>query len=272
MGLDVRDTGDLVAPESSAPDGLRHFDAVHEVARGLRERVGAAIDAGDFPLVMGGDHAIAAGSVAAAAARGASVLWIDAHADVNTPATSGSGNLHGMPVAALWGLPSGVEGEADRQWRSFLDSLGPDRLRPDRTAWFGLRDVDREEGRRVGEGLPITMHDIDRHGVPAMVDRWDAWLVASGATELWISFDVDSLDPVLAPGTGTAVRGGLTYREGHLLAELLHEKIAMRGIRLLGMDIVEVNPLVDRFNETAIAGVEWIASLMGKTVLGGLGR
>lgn len=274
IGERVMDGGDVAVggEGTTRPGGLRDFEALRDTLRTLGDRVERAVAAGRMPVVLGGDHTIAAGSAAVAARRGAAVLWIDAHADVNTPGSSDSGNLHGMPVAALWGLASGVEGLPDDQWRALLDDLGPERLLPGRTAWYGLRDVDAEEGRRVGAGLPITMHDVDRQGVPATVERWDAWMRASGATDLWISFDVDCLDPVLAPGTGTAVRGGLTYREAHLLAELLHEKIAVGPYRLLGVDVVETNPLVDRHNETAVMAVEWILSLMGKTVLGGRGR
>jgi arginase len=136
-----------------------------------------------------------------------------------------------------------------------------------KTAWYGLRDVDVAERSRLA-GHAVTMPDVDRYGVETTVRRLVDWLTSTGAKRLWISFDVDALDPILAPGTGTAVRGGLSYREGHLLAELLHEFLADAGVQIVGVDLVETNPLADRGNETAIMGVEWIASLLGKTVLG----
>jgi arginase len=112
------------------------------------------------------------------------------------------------------------------------------------------------------------MHEIDRVGVEQSISRLIQWVEASGAKGLWVSFDVDVLDPILAPGTGTAVRGGLTYREGHLLAELLHEQLQASEVKMVGLDVVETNPLFDRNNETAKVAVEWIASLFGKTILG----
>jgi arginase len=195
------------------------------------------------------------------------VLWIDAHADVNTPGTSQTGNVHGMPLAALWGLPSGTTGLANAQWERLLLSIGRNALSPNRTCWYGLRDLDPAEQKRVSASA-VTMHEIDRVGVEQSISRLIQWVEASGAKGLWVSFDVDVLDPILAPGTGTAVRGGLTYREGHLLAELLHEQLQASEVKMVGLDVVETNPLFDRNNETAKVAVEWIASLFGKTILG----
>jgi arginase len=173
-----------------------------------------------------------------------------------------------MPLAALCGLPSETEGAPDREWRQLLDALGPDRLDPERIAWMALRDVDASERDKI-RGFATTMHTIDRFGIERTVSDFDNWMRESGATRLWISFDVDALDPILAPGTGTAVRGGLTYREGHLLAELLHEKLSAPSCpyRLAGIDVVETNPLQDTNNATAKVAVEWVASLLGKTIL-----
>src|SRR5262249_52420727 len=157
------------------------------------------------------------------------------------------GHIHGMPIAALLGLESGVEGVIDLQWQQFLGELVPTtRLLPERCAWYGLRDVDPGEAalmRGSPGSLAITMHDVDRNGVVVTMKQFENWLRKTGAKYLWISFDVDVLDPILAPGTGTAVRGGLTYREGHLLAELLRELLDAPGcpVELAGLDVVEVN-------------------------------
>jgi arginase len=274
----VEDVGDIpVPPIVDGPSGFRHFGTFDAVAQALKRSVGDALDAGQTPVVLGGDHAIAVGSVSAAIERfpnDLAVLWIDAHADVNTPGTSPSGNLHGMPLGALQRLESGTTGTRDLQWRKLLtDVVPPTPLPADRIAWLGLRDIDKAESRSLLELKPqfvATMHDVDRFGVVEVMGRFDHWMQAGGATKLWVSFDVDCLDPVLAPGTGTAVRGGLTYRESHLFAELLREMLdsPLCPYGLVGLDVVETNPLLDTNNMTAVAAVEWIASLFGKTILG----
>ena len=270
-GQEVADGGDVPMGEAeTALGGIRDFAPLLRHLGNVRRRVAEALASERLPVVLGGEHTISAASVSAALEHrdgDVALLWIDAHADVNTPATSSTGNPHGMPVAALQGVPSGVEGAKDFEWRELLKLVGPHRLRPDRTAWLGLRDVDREERPHVRAGLGLTMSDIDRVGVAACVERVDAFLRRGGATGLWISFDVDALDPVLAPGTGTAVRGGLTYREAHLLAELLYERLQDAPYRLVGLDVVETNPLADSSNATARMAVEWTASLFGKTIL-----
>ena len=278
LGQDARDSGDFQSDlEERGQPGLRNFDAYLQCVTWLKKSVDAAIRRNDTPIVLGGDHSIAAGSVSAALEvfdGDLALLWIDAHADCNTPATSPSGNLHGMPIAALQGYASGVDGKADAQWRKLVDEVVPtSRLLPDRCAWYGLRDVEPAERdliRRTPGDLAITMQDVDRFGVVETMRRFDGWIRNSGAKQLWISFDVDSLDPILAPGTGTAVRGGLTYREAHLIAELLREFLDTPDCpyRLAGLDIVETNPLFDSNNETAKMAVEWVGSLFGKSILG----
>ena len=275
MGIEVRDRGDVIAPSELPSDpGMRNFGPLFECVQALQSEVAKSLEAGATPLVLGGEHTLAVAGISAALKHFGgelAVLWIDAHADANTPGSSESGNIHGMPLAALWGMPSETEGVSDAEWNRLLNLLGEPRLNPLKTSWYGLRDVDVAERSRL-EGHAVTMPDVDRYGVETTVRRLVDWLTSTGATRLWISFDVDALDPILAPGTGTAVRGGLSYREGHLLAELLHEFLAVAGIGLVGMDLVETNPLADRGNETAIMGVEWIASLLGKTVLGSVLR
>ena len=239
----------------------------------LRRLVGESFESGAIPIVMGGEHAISMGGVSAALEHHPNValLWIDAHADVNTPVSSPSGNLHGMPIAALWGLPSGLTGSKDEEWMQLVESVGPSRLVPNRTAWYGLREVDPGERPKVSPPtFAAAMDEIDRHGVETSVNRFDKWMRSHRADSLWISFDCDALDPLLAPGTGTTVRGGLTYREAHLLAELLRELLDRPDCpyKLVGVDLVEVNPIRDTTNMTALVTVEWAASLFGKTILG----
>lgn len=274
-GVEVRDAADpTLAFEPTHEPGIRNFSVLMEALRATKDGVLRAYEAGAFPLVLGGEHTLSAASVAAALEEtegDLAVLWIDAHADVNTPGSSETGNVHGMPIAALAGLPSETEDELQNaHWNQLLDLTGPHRLALSTTAWFGLRDVDPAERPRLA-GLPITMHDVDRHGVEASARRVFDWLCGTGRSNLWISFDVDALDPILAPGTGTAVRGGLSYREAHLLAELLSENLtgADCPVRLVGLDVMETNPIVDANNGTATVAVEWIASLFGKRILGG---
>lgn len=274
-GLTVRDPGDpAYVHEPTEGPGLRNFEALYFAIRGTRDRVAAAFETGAFPLVLGGEHTLSAASVGAALdATGGdlAVLWIDAHADVNTPGSSDTGNIHGMPIAALAGMPSETDdARIDREWGQLKDALGATRLDPARVAWFGLRDVDPAERAHL-KGLPITMHEIDRYGIEACLGRVFEWLARTGCRNLWISFDVDALDPFLAPGTGTAVRGGLSYREAHLLAELLSEWLGGEScpVRLVGLDVMETNPIFDANNGTATVAVEWIASLFGKRILGG---
>ena len=201
------------------------------------------------------------------------LLWIDAHADINTPGSSETGNIHGMPVAALMGMPSGVEDERDGMWRALLSALGPKRLRMEHMAWCGLRSVDpaeRELIRASETCMATTMHDVDRYGLIWELRRLDVWMRAQSATHLWVSFDVDAMDPILAPGTGTTVTGGFSYREAHLIAEVLYEMLNADNCpyKLAGLDVVEINPLSDQNNETAKMAVQWIGSLFGKSILG----
>lgn len=278
VGLEVHDRGDVCGGTGTLhgmtrPGGLKNLEPLIECVVSLRQAVHESLLAERLPIVLGGDHTLVVGGIAAAAhhfGESLAVLWIDAHADVNTPGSSATGNVHGMPVAALAGLPSEIEGIQDEEWALLQQALGPGpRISLDRFAWYGLRDVDQPERRRL-HGMALTMHDIDRHGIETTVHSVDRWLKSIGAGHLWISFDVDSLDPLLAPGTGTAVRGGLSYREAHLMAELWREALDASDCpyRLAGLDIVETNPLVDMANQTAVIAVEWVASLLGKTILG----
>lgn len=279
---EIEDAGDVAFDRLPTEIGLRDFNTCLSLCSALQSSVMRSLEGGHMPLVLGGDHSMAIGSVSGALKHtggDCAVLWIDAHADINTPATTHTGNIHGMPIACLMGhrasatsfspgQPGAIMAE---QWDRLRETAGVT-LDPAKMAWIGLRDVDPPEKKAITKlegAFATTMHDVDRHGLPRIVEAFHEWAVGTGAKNLWISFDVDSLDPVLAPGTGTMVRGGFTYREAHLLAELLAEKLAGGPYKLLGLDVVEVNPILDSHNETAQMAVEWLCSLFGKTILGG---
>lgn len=277
LGLDVIDEGDVPVPfVSSMSEGFAQFDSYLSVVESVKQKALAALNQKDAAIILGGDHSIALGSISAALQvypDDLAVLWIDAHADVNSPQSSPSGNLHGMPLAALMGVSAGVNGSRKLQWNALLDQVVPlSRLSPSRTAWLGLRDIDQGERKALLDLKPsfvATMHDVDRFGIVEVMNRYQTWMLESKAKKLWVSFDVDCLDPVLAPGTGTAVRGGFTYREAHLFAELLREFLDEHDnpYELVGVDVVETNPVLDTNNMTAVTAVEWTASLFGKTIL-----
>ena len=221
------------------------------IARLVRD----AIERGFFPLVLGGDHSIALGSVGAqAAVRGAGgVLWIDAHGDLNTPETTPSGNVHGMALAAVLGLAGAAFESAE--WP--LPAADPARV-----ALVGVRALDAAERTLLGGlGMKVfTMSDIDRRGVEPVMREALAHVEGSGFVH--VSLDMDVLDPEVAPGVGTPVRGGLSYREAHLALELVAESGLMRSL-----DVVEVNPIFDRGNATAALAVELAASALGARIL-----
>lgn len=277
LGLAVEDAGSVSPLDEQVETPLvERYTKARLVYAALKERVRADIEAGCTPLVVGGDHSVSIGSIAGALAAtqgDLAVLWIDAHMDVNLPTTSPSGNLHGMSLAALAKMPIPEGDPMARDWAEILALVGDQALAPGHVCWFGIREVDGGELRQRAQmerSLMVTMQRIDQHGVASCVERVDRWLRELRVSHLWVSFDVDSLDPIYAPGTGTAVRGGLTYREGHLLAEMLHEMLQAKDCpyRLCGADLVEVNPLADTNNETARVACGWAASLFGKTILG----
>lgn len=257
LGHDVVDAGD-VAPDL-APE-TRGLPAVAAWTRALAGVVEAALGAGGLPLVMGGDHSLSLGSVegamrhCAAAGRPLFVLWLDAHADFNTPETSPSGNIHGMPLAALCGEP-GFSGLFEDAARAHLD--------PARVHLFGLRSIDAGERSLVRtRALGVTdMRDIDEFGVVAPLRRI-LERVAEADGHLHVSFDIDFLDPAIAPGVGTTVPGGATFREAHLIMEMLHDSGLVRSL-----DVVELNPFLDERGRSARVLVELVASLFGRRIL-----
>jgi arginase len=222
--------------------------------------VTGALDAGAVPLVLGGDHSLAAGSVAASAdwvrrmtSHPMGLIWIDAHGDMNTPETTTSGNVHGMPLAALLG-----------QEPAELASIGASpSVLADRTVLVGIRNLDEREKDRIrASGVHVfTMKDIDRHGIAVVAEKAIA-LASAGTGGIHVSFDMDACDPAVAPGVGTPVRGGLDYREAHMVMELVAD-----SQRLVALDLVEVNPTLDIRNTTAEFGAELALSALGKRIL-----
>jgi arginase len=262
LGLRVEDTGNLPVPQREALDAAQtdYLEVIAEVCTDLAHRTASAIRAGIHPLVLGGDHSLAAGSVAGAATalheRGEQLglIWLDAHADLNTPATSRSGNVHGMPVAHLLGM-------GDARLASIASA--PPAVCPTHVVYVGLRDLDTAERHTIRElGIrAFTMRDIDERGLRLVMD--DAVAIASqGTGGIYVSCDLDWIDPGEAPGVGTPVRGGATLREAHLALEIIHDAHLM-----VGMDLVEVNPILDHRNATAELAAELVASAFGRRIL-----
>jgi arginase len=264
LGHPVTDRGDLHVPipetRSAGDPAKKYIREIARVCQRLHHAVLGSLRDGALPLVLGGDHSLGAGSVAAASdwahERGQPIglIWVDAHGDMNTPASTGSGNVHGMPLAALLG--------PEPQELARLSSRVP-AVDPARTVLLGVRDLDeaeRDNVRRSGVRV-FTMSDIDRQGIASVAQQA---LVAAGAgtAGIHVSFDMDACDPAIAPGVGTAVRGGLGFREAHLLMEM----VADSG-RLTSLDLVEVNPILDVQNATATLGMDLALSALGQTIL-----
>ncbi|HUP00480.1 MAG TPA: arginase [Gemmatimonadota bacterium] len=264
LGYRVSDAGDVQVriPESADPgdERARFLDEIAAMSRALAPRVAGALGAGAVPLVLGGDHSLSIGSIAgvAAWARGkeedVGLLWFDAHADMNTPETTPSGNIHGMPLAASLGYGdpelTGIEGfEPKVRW--------------DKVALIGARDVDAAERPLVKEsGIRVfTMREIDEQGIVSVLEEALA-IVSEGTIGYHLSWDMDFVDPNYAPGVGTPVKGGVNYREGHLALEIVSDTDGM-----ISMDLVETNPILDDRNRTGVLGMELILSALGKTIL-----
>jgi arginase len=258
IGIDVVDQGNIIAelPENAGivNKHTRYLPAILALCAQIAKEVAAAAEAGHIPLVLGGDHSIAMGTLSGLyASRGpGGVLWIDAHGDINRPTTSPSGNVHGMPLAAALGKCGfSMDGLPDPPW---VDAS--------RVALVGLRELDPGEKdlvRELGLGA-FTMADIDRRGIGRVMR--DALEVASGPNFMHMSLDVDVCDPEIAPGVGTPVRGGLSYREAHLAMELVAE-----SGDLTSLEVVELNPILDNANATGQLAVELVASALGARIL-----
>jgi arginase len=264
LGYTVRDLGDIqVDQEQATPepgDKLKNLREISAACVDLAQRVEEVLNLEELPIILGGDHSIAIGSISGFASycrkrsKQPGLIWFDAHADMNTPETSPSGNIHGMPLAVLLGHGSpeltGIAGFAPK-------------LDPSLCVHIGARDIDRDERelvRKLGIRF-VSMREIDERGMSACVD--EAIKIASQASGGYaVTFDVDALDPGDAPGSGTLVRGGLTYREAHLAMEKIAEAGGMRSL-----EVVEINTALDVNNKTAELGVELILSALGKTIL-----
>jgi len=259
LGVRVSDAGNVISPvvETTAmgAENARYLEQILDLCDRLAKLVAAAAGRGALPLVLGGDHSVALGSlVGMAQARGqGGVVWVDAHGDLNTPATSPTGNVHGMVLAAALGL-AGDEFRRDG-WPLPAVEAG-------KIALVGVRSLDDGERKLLHEleARVFTMSEVDRIGIEPCMQ--EALAHASGAAFLHVSFDMDVVDPDYAPGVGTPVRGGLSYREAHLAMETVAESKLLDSL-----DIVEVNPILDRENATGQLAVELVASALGARIL-----
>lgn len=264
LGHQVEDIGNIAVRQAEEqPYGEKRAKYLHEIAetcKGLAALTHRTLEEGLMPLVLGGDHSIALGSVAGVAAhyrkqnKRIGVLWLDAHGDMNTPESSPSGNVHGMPLASIigYGPPELTE----------LAGFRP-MVEPRNVALVGIRDLDARERRIVKDsGVHVfTMRDIDERGMREVVA--DALRFATDEADgVSVSLDLDFVDPEDAPGVGTPVRGGVTYREAHLALEMIADSEAM-----VSMEVVEINPVIDESNKTANLGVELVLSGLGKKIL-----
>jgi arginase len=264
MGYQVHDLGNVpVAQQETIEEGspnAKYLAPIAQCCSDLARTVSDVVEKGQFPLVLGGDHSVGAGTVAGVSnafrKRGQKigVIWIDAHADMNTPEISPSGNVHGMPLASCLG----------RGPHELTDIFGyAPKMDARNTVLIGLRDVDAREGDVVRElgVVAFTMRDIDELGLRKIMEQAIA-AATDGTAGFHLSLDMDAVDPDEAPGVGTPVRGGMSYREAHLSMEMVCD-----SHKMLSMEVVEVNPVLDSANRTALLGVELVMSAMGKKIL-----
>ncbi|MBC8440340.1 MAG: arginase [Deltaproteobacteria bacterium] len=264
LGHQVVDTGDIpipirdcditIARYNESKDKDKYLKEITQICESIYRAGRAVVQKGDFPLFIGGDHSIAVGTVAAVTNKEPTgLIWIDAHGDFNTPQTSPSGNIHGMPLAALIG-----EGHP-----SLVNVGRPGaKIHPDNIVLIGQRDLDINEKKRLKKtGITVfTMRDIDEQGISSVANK--ALMKLVHLKKIHLTVDMDALDPVEAPGVGTPVPGGISYREAHLLMEILSD-----SGKINSMDMVEINPILDVANKTAELAVELILSALGKSIL-----
>jgi arginase len=264
LGITIIDEGDLVAPipevKSFGDPTKKYIREITKVCERLYKTSLAALEKNGLPLVVGGDHSLAAGSVAATAEfvkrenKPLGLIWVDAHGDINTPTSSDSGNVHGMPLASLLG-PEPAE-------LSRIGGFSP-KVSPEHTVLIGIRNLDTREKEilRASGAHVFTMKEIDRSGIASIVEQALA-IAGNGTAGLHVSFDLDVCDPAIAPGVGTPVKGGLNYREAHMVMEMIADSGLMRAL-----DLVEVNPILDDRNTTAILATELASSAFGQKIL-----
>lgn len=259
LGHEVQDEGNIEVPIAEmckiTNPKLKYIDCIVPMSRRVAGAVATSIQGGRFPLVLGGDHSLSLGSVRGAAKqKRIGVIWVDAHADFNTDKTTPSGNIHGMPLAALAGMG---EKSLVQLWDEMVPVVDPQRI-----AIIGARDLDSGEKANLREKgvMVMGMEQIDRMSLVRVVEK-AIERVSRDVDGIYLSFDMDSMDPRHAPGVGTPVPAGLTQREGHLICEM----IAETG-KLIGMDMVEVNAILDIQNQTAALAVEYVLSALGKRI------
>jgi arginase len=265
LGYDVADLGNVPVAQAESvgdagPGDAKYLHQIAATCERLGELVAAELADGKMPLVLGGDHSIAVGTVAGVSRffresnRKIGLLWIDAHADMNTPQSSPSGNVHGMPLACI----AGVGPEELVRMFGFSPKADPANI-----ALLGVRDVDPLEAETVRNAgvRAFTMREIDERGMRAAIGEAIA-IATRGTAGFHLSLDMDFVDPQYAPGVGTPVRGGATYREAHLAMEVICD-----SGKMISMEVVEVNPVIDEVNRTADLAVELILSAMGKKIL-----
>jgi len=254
MGLSWRDKGDIIPISGGASsEQLKNYEQIAEANERLYAQTRESLEKGAFPVILGGDHSVAAGSVPAVAEiyKGAGLIWIDAHGDFNDDQSTQSGNMHGMPFSVACGRgPDKMAPYA----RSFIE--------PEYAVLVGARDIEAMESRRLRDaGVTVfTIHDIDRKGMPKVMKE-AIKIATAGGGGIHVSFDMDAVTPEAAPGVGTPVHSGLTVREAFLAMEMLYQ-----SGKAMALDMVEVNPILDERNRTGILACELILSLLGKTI------
>lgn len=262
IGHSVEDKGNIAVPAvdvekfKGKQEGLRNLNEIIEVSENLSNAVSSSIKNQAFPLIIGGDHSIAIGSISGVSQHyeNLGIIWYDAHGDLNIPEESPSGNIHGMPLRVLLG-------DGDKQLVN-ISGYAP-KVKPENIVLIGMRDLDIGERDFIRENniKTYTMADIDRNGIKQVMEESVSYL-KDKTDGIHLSLDVDALDPVETPGTGTKVLGGLTYRESHFALEMLHNTNLITS-----MDVVEVNPLIDQNNHTAEQAVCLMGSFFGETLL-----